>query len=133
MPIDASQFSQRDWRRTFCYDLPIDGQPLFETGGLVEPPLVFGRAVRRRPAEHLIQQRPQGVHVPAGIGNGPWAGLLWCHVKQRTQSRIPFVRKPRLAKIAKPRFKIRIEQYVGRFQIAMQNPAAVRMHQRLQH
>ena len=85
--------------------------------------------MRRRAGEHRIEQRAQGVDVPADVGNRLGIGLLGSHEKQRAQGGRLLVRQARLAKIGQPRLRVLIQQHVGRLQIAVQHPLAVRVQQ----
>ena len=113
--------------------LPVVRQPLVQVGRPLELVHRLARAVRRAARQHAVQQRPQGVDVPAGVGHGVQIGLLGRHVEHRPQRRRLLGREPRLTEIGQPRLAVLVQEDVGRLQVAVQHALAVGVDQARGH
>ncbi len=112
---------------------PVDRQPLVQVRRPLQPIDLPGRAVRRAAGQHRVEQGPQGVDVPPGVGDRLRIALLGGHVEERAERRRLLVREPRLPEIGQPRLAVLVQQDVGRLEVAVQHPFAVGVEQPDRH
>ncbi len=131
--VDARTRAQSKRFAAGANPLAIDGELGLEVRSGTDRLFDFGRPIWWLTAEHVIEQGSQRVHVPPRIGNRVQVSLLGRHVKHGPERRILLVRQPRLTEIAKTGFEIVVQQNVGRLQIAVKDPAAVRVDEGQEH
>ena len=127
--VHAAQapMGRRRWRP--LDQATVSGQPADQMGGLLKLLYRLPGPVRRCPGKHAVQQSPQGINVPSGVGGRLQVGLFRGHVEQGSQGRDLLVGEPRLAKVGQPGLVVLVQQHVGRLQIAVQHPFAMGMDQ----